>query len=355
VRDKGRVAVAMSGGVDSSVAAALLVQEGIDVFGLMLRLWSPDPNGYNRCCSPEDVSLARRVSERLGITFYVIDAHDRFKEQVVDPFISDYLQGLTPNPCLSCNRQIRWGYLLHQALAYGATHLATGHYAQVEQHKEHFLLLRALDHAKDQTYALSVLGQYELAHAIFPLGQLTKKEVRELASDMDLPVAERPDSQDLCFVPNGDYRSFLREHSQEPQKPGNIVDVAGVTLGQHAGLANFTIGQRKGIGVSMAHPLYVVNKNTQTNTLIVGPHETLGRTQFTAGPVHWVAEESPLFPLRAQVRVRYKAKEVSGEVLAAKENSVAVTLSEAIPDITPGQAAVFYDDNVCLGGGIIHP
>jgi tRNA-specific 2-thiouridylase len=345
----------MSGGVDSSIAASLLVQEGFDCFGLMLRLWSPDPNGYNRCCSPEDVSLARSVSERLGIPFYVVDAHDRFKEQVVDPFISGYLQGLTPNPCLSCNRLIRWEYLLRQALAYGATHLATGHYAQVEQNNDHFLLLRAFDRSKDQSYALSVLGQYELAHAIFPLGQLTKKEVRELASDMNLPVAERPESQDLCFVPNGDYRSFLRDHSPEPQKPGNIVDVAGVTLGQHAGLANYTIGQRKGIGVSMAYPLYVVSKNTQSNTLIVGPHETLGRKQFTAGPVHWVADEPPKLPLRAQVRVRYKAQEVSGLVHAAQSNSVAVKLSQALPDITPGQAAVFYDDNVCLGGGLIQP
>jgi tRNA-specific 2-thiouridylase len=355
VTAKKRVAVAMSGGVDSSVAAALLVQEGIEAFGLMLRLWSPDPGGYNRCCSPQDVTLARRVSEKLGIPFYVIDAHDRFKQQVVDPFIEGYLQGVTPNPCLACNRQIRWGYLLHQALAYGATHLATGHYARVEQHNNRFLLRRAIDPSKDQSYVLSVLGQFELSHARFPLGQLKKNDVRELAREMDLPVAERPDSQDLCFIPEGDYRPFLREHSLEPPEPGSIVNLDGETVGQHQGLADFTIGQRRGIGVSMSYPLYVINKDIQSNLLTVGPREALGCKQFAAGPVHWVADQPPTLPLHAQVRVRYKAREVSGLVEALQPNSVLVSLSEALPDITPGQAAVFYNNDLCLGGGIIQP
>jgi tRNA-specific 2-thiouridylase len=347
-----RIAVAMSGGVDSSVAAALLTSAGEDVFGVMLRLWSGGPSGTNRCCSPEDLARARSIAGQLDIPFYAVDVQDRFKSEVVDFFVDGYTHGVTPNPCIECNRSIRWDFLLRHALALGASHMATGHYARVRRRNGTYQLLRAIDQSKDQSYVLSVLGQAQLARAVFPLGDLTKDQVRRLAHEFDLPVADRADSQDLCFAGNGDYRALLEHMDVTLPPPGPIVNAAGDVLGTHDGLAFYTIGQRKGIGVSGPHPLYVLEKEMETNSLIVGPRESLGRTTFTVDRVNWV-EARPAASIDVNVRVRYKASEVEGRVTPGDGSSADVTLTEPVPDVTPGQAAVFYRAERCLGGGLI--
>jgi tRNA-specific 2-thiouridylase len=350
-----KIVVAMSGGVDSSVAAALLAEQGEDVSGLMLRLWGLSDTGRaNRCCSPADVADARQVASLLGIPFYVLDASADFKTHVIDYFLNGYAQGITPNPCLQCNRHIRWGTLLRHAQAFGATHLATGHYARLGQDDGRHTLLRGVDLDKDQSYVLSLLTQEQLGRAVFPLGELTKTEVREHARRLNLPVAERPESQDLCFVTDGDYREFLRERAASAPCPGPIVDEAGRYLGEHTGLSDYTIGQRKGLGIRSSQPLYVMAKDVATNTLVVGPRTALGRRQFRMGEVNWVSGEPPRPGQRVQVRVRYKGKEVWSGVRSAGDEAE-VEMEQDLPDVTPGQAAVFYDGPICLGGGIIQP
>jgi tRNA-specific 2-thiouridylase len=348
-----RVAVAMSGGVDSSVAAALLAERSCETFGLMLRLWSPHPDQVNRCCSPADVANARRIAAGLGIPFYVLDVRDRFKTTVVDPFIDDYTKGVTPNPCLTCNRSIRWGFLLERALAMGATHLATGHYARVQKIGDEYTLLRARDRTKDQSYVLSVLSQSTLAHAVFPLGDLTKQEVREIARARSLSVADRPDSQDLCFVVDGDYRSFLQAQGRKLPPPGPIFDTQGRQLGSHSGIANYTIGQRKGLGISWSHPLYVLEKDVQRNAIVVGPREALGTDRFRIEQANWIAGCPPTDSVRVHVRVRYKAREYPAHVRALPNDQAILKVEEPIPGVTPGQAAVLYQNDRCLGGGLI--
>jgi len=347
-----RIAVAMSGGVDSSTAAALLAERGEDIFGLMLRLWSPE-GMQNRCCSPDDMAVARQVANQSDIPFYAIDAQEQFKHVVVDPFIDGYRNGVTPNPCLACNRHIRFGFLLDTALALGATHLATGHYARIMQTNAKFELLRAKDLSKDQSYVLSVLTQEQLSYTCFPLGDLTKQEVRIHAHRFDLPVAERPESQDLCFVGQSNYRAFLRKHGGQLPPSGPIVSNTGEILGEHQGLAFYTIGQRKGLGISSPAPLYVLRKDVSTNTLVVGARWELGRRSFHVRDVNWISGEHPPKAFRAEVRVRYKAPDCWASIRQLDSDITHVTLDEPIPDITPGQAAVFYREQKCLGGGTI--
>ncbi len=350
---KRRVAIAMSGGVDSSVAAALLVEQGYDVFAVMMRLWSTNPDTPNRCCTPKDVVSAQSVASLLGIPFHKLDTKTLFKQNVVDAFTNAYARGVTPNPCLICNRTMRWGYLLNKALEMGASHLATGHYARIEQLDSEYRLLRGIDRAKDQSYVLSVLQQSDLARTIFPLGDLTKRDVREQARRMNLPVAEKPDSQDLCFVPVGDYRDFLRQQDVHLPPPGPIADVQGRQLGTHDGLSNYTIGQRRGIGLSSSQALYVIEKQFSSNTLVVGSRGALGRAFFTTEPVNWISGHPPEASIPLVVRVRYKASEMPAAIQIRDDMSVEVSLTASVPDITPGQAAVFYSGEICLGGGVI--
>jgi tRNA-specific 2-thiouridylase len=351
-----KVVVGMSGGVDSSVAAALLKQRGHEVVGMMLRLWSESgKEDSNRCCTPESMGLARRVAAKLDVPFYVIDAKEAFHDSVVGYFTEGYARAETPNPCLACNRHIRWGLLLDHALALGADFLATGHYARCRATDDgQWQLLRAVDRAKDQSYVLHVLTQNQLAMTLFPVGEYPKNEIRRLAAGLGLEIAERHDSQDLCFLAGDDYRNFLRRNAPHIGKPGQIVNRRGEVVGGHAGLSNYTIGQRKGLGISSPVPLYVLSKHAATNTLVVGPLEQLGASGVQVAGVQWTSGAPRNEPFRAEVKSRYTAKESPAEVTPLECGKRAkVQFDSSQRDITPGQAAVFYDGEVVLGGGII--
>lgn len=345
----------MSGGVDSSVAALRLVEQGEDVFGVMLRLWSAGTELDNRCCSPRDVANARSIAAELDIPFYVLDVKDTFRQQVVNAFIDGYAKGITPNPCIACNRHIRWGWLFEHVMALGATHMATGHYARIRKNNDHFQLLRGSDQSKDQSYVLHVLSQDQLSQAVFPIGDLQKTEVRALAEKHEMVVADRADSQDLCFLGSLDYREFLQQEEVILMQPGPIVDTSGTEIGRHKGLAGYTIGQRKGIGISAEQPYYVLGKNVAQNSLIVGHHDELGRSVFKVGNVNWIDQTFPTHIDQIQVQVRYKAKPVEAAVKHISSSEYQVRLSEPLADVTPGQWAVFYTDEICLGGGMILP
>jgi tRNA-specific 2-thiouridylase len=384
-----RIVVAMSGGVDSSVAAALLKEQGHEVIGMMLRLWSEpgiiEDEGLekvvqNKCCSLEAVDDARRVARKLDIPLYLVNVEQEFKESVVDLFYQEYVAGRTPNPCLTCNRHIRFTLLLKRALALDADYLATGHYVRVDDHPltGKRRLRRAVDPGKDQSYVLHVLNQEQLAHACFPLGGYTKPQVRAMAAERGMSVASKPESQEICFVAKNDYRGFIdryastleeesrslaavgaagtkQEMIQIPQS-GPIYDQAGKTLGRHRGLAYYTIGQRKGLGLAVNEPLHVLKIDATQNALIVGPAESLLRTTFTVGKMHYVNGETAQEPFTAQVRIRYKAPEQEALVTPLDAEHVQVTFARPQRSITPGQAAVFYgneDGDEVLCGGII--
>jgi tRNA-uridine 2-sulfurtransferase len=352
-----RVVVAMSGGVDSSVAAALLVEQGYDVVGMMLRLWSEETvagGTHNRCCTPDQMNDARRIANKLGIPFYAIDAKEVFYNNVVEYFLSQHRQVLTPNPCLECNRHIRFTYLLNNALVLDAQYLATGHYARVEVIPGgEYQLKMGVDTNKDQSYVLSVLTQDKLKHTLFPVGKYTKTEVRELAARFGLPTASKQDSQDLCFLGDGDYRRFLAEHAPESMQPGPIQLKTGEVIGQHDGLANYTIGQRRSLKVSYSHPLYVLAMNTAENTLVVGKYDELGESQLSASRVTWVSDQIPSAPFRAQVKIRYRSKPAKAVIEPIGNDRLIAKFDTPQFGVSPGQGAVLYDDDTCLGGGII--
>ncbi|HSG18235.1 MAG TPA: tRNA 2-thiouridine(34) synthase MnmA [Anaerolineae bacterium] len=356
-RKRGRVVVAMSGGVDSSAAAALLVKQGYEVIGLMMRLWS-EPSagpsqGLNRCCTPHQMADARRVAAHLDIPFYVLDAQDHFYNVVVRYFVDEHIAGRTPNPCIECNRQVRFSHLLDRALTMGADYLATGHYARVHQRGSEFELLRARDASKDQSYVLHVLGQQELARVMFPVGDYTKSEARDLARQAGLPVAEKSESMDLCFLADGDYRRFLRETAGQAIEPGPVLSQSGQEVGQHSGLANYTIGQRKGLGLSLGRPVYVLAKDNSRNALIVGDAGQLERSSLKVARTNWTSGTPPTEPIPVQVKIRYGANAVPAFVTATDQSSAEVRFDSPVKSVTAGQAAVFYDDDRCIGGGII--
>jgi tRNA-specific 2-thiouridylase len=351
-----RVLVALSGGVDSSVAAALLVERGYEVIGVMLRLWAEDGPGSpraNRCCTPEAVHRAYRVADRLDIPFHLINAEAAFKSQVVDYFIAEYGAGRTPNPCIPCNQTIRFSLLLNRALALEATFLATGHYVRVRHGENHCQLLRGRDPHKDQSYFLHRLTHKQLAHILFPVGELTKDGVRAIARQRGLPVAEQPESQDVCFLAGGDYRHFLARQAPHLFQPGPIRDTSGRALGQHQGLPAYTIGQRKGLGIAASEPLYVLAIDPMENTLIVGTAEELSQDECIAERMHYIGGEEHTTAFRATAQIRYRARATPVTVTPLPHQRAHIHFASPQRAITPGQSVVLYDDEVVLGGGAI--
>ncbi len=348
----------MSGGVDSSVAAALLLQQGYAVKGLTMRLWEGGDTHAHSCCSLETVRDAQAVCEKLGIRHYIIDLRQEFEREVVANFVREYLEGRTPNPCVRCNARIKWGELLKVAMTLGATYLATGHYARVtfDAARGHFLLRRGLDGRKDQSYALWALTQEQLARTIFPLGRMRKEQVRELALSLGLPTAERPESQEVCFVPEGGYASFINERARRLGRhlaPGEVVDAAGSVVGEHRGYPFYTIGQRKGVGVALGRPVYVVDIEPEANRVRVGGAEELLCTGLEATPVNWVSQEPPAAGTTVMAKIRYKDPGFAAIVAYADQVRLLLDFLRPQRAVTPGQSVVLYDGDLVVGGGVI--
>jgi tRNA-specific 2-thiouridylase len=350
------VVVALSGGVDSSTAAALLVQQGYRVSGVTMRLWrahDQDGPAGSHSGAPSAAEDAHRVCDRLGIPFHVVDLRDLFRAHVVDRFCAEYARARTPNPCLVCNREFKFGALLRLATDWGADYLATGHYARTRLHEGLYQLLRGVDKAKDQSYVLYTLGQQQLRHVLFPLGEYTKQQVRALAEQFELPTAKRPESQDACFIPDGDYRSFVAEQRPETMRPGPIVDREGGVLGEHRGIAFYTIGQRQGMGIAARQPLYVLEIDATRNALIVGPKAGLLHCELLAEAVSFVSGNPPPGATSITAKIRYKAQEAAAILEPLPGQRARVVFAEPQTAITPGQGVVFYQDEIMLGGGII--
>ncbi len=350
-----RIVVAMSGGVDSSVAAALLAEQGHDVIGLSMPLY--DQRGgesFGRCCTLDDLYDARRVATSIGIPHYILNFEQQFEETVISNFVREYASGRTPIPCAHCNSDLKFSTLLDRARGFGAEHVATGHYARVERDPSgRWLLKRSRDGEKDQSYFLFSLTQEQLARAAFPVGELTKPRVREEARRLGLNVAEKPDSQEICFVPDGDYASFVARKNPDVARSGPIVDEQGQKLGEHGGVHRFTIGQRKGLGVAAPAPLYVLKLEPDTSTVVVGRREALDRTTLTASSVNWISCDAPVKWMRVESQIRHRHQPAGARVRALADGRAELEFDRPQAAITPGQAVVFYQADVVVGGGWI--
>jgi tRNA-specific 2-thiouridylase len=350
---KPRVAVAMSGGVDSAVSAALLKEAGYEVIGIHMQLWPQERASASQvrsgCCSQGDAGDARRVCQILDVPFYVLNLQGQFQRHVIDYFCREYSRGRTPNPCVACNQWIKFDVLLRQALSLGAEYLATGHYARIEPSEDGLRLLRGVDAGNDQSYFLYTLDQEGMRRVLFPLGAYGKARVRSMAAERGLPVADKPKSQDLCFVPHGRYPRFLRELL--PWTPGDIVDVEGKLLGKHRGIASYTLGQRTGLGVAAGRRMYVVAIDAGTNTVVIGSEDRLYSSRLAAGGLKWIFRK-PESPTRVEAKVRYRSPAVSA-TLRPHNGGVEVLFGEPQRAVTPGQSVVFYRDCEVIGGGVI--
>ena len=355
---KKKVVVGMSGGVDSSVAAYLLKEQGYDVIGVTMQIWQEEDEFVQEenggCCGLSAVDDARRVAQMIGIPHYVMNFRKDFKDKVIDYFCEEYLNARTPNPCIACNRYVKWESLLKRCLDIGADYIATGHYSQITKlDNGRYALKCSKTQKKDQTYALYNLTQNQLSKTLMPIGAYTKDEVRQIAEEIGLLVANKPDSQDICFVPDGDYAAFIRRHTGKADAPGDFVDESGRILGRHKGIAHYTIGQRKGLGVPSNQPLYVKAIDPKSNQVILSGNDALFSRQLTGGNFNWIAWEAPPRQFRCSAKIRYRQTEQPCEVTVEEDGSVQVLFDRPQRAITPGQAVVLYDGDTVLGGGTI--
>ena len=348
--------IAMSGGVDSSLAAKLMIDAGYECIGCTMKLYDNEDAGISRahtCCSLDDVEDARSVAYKLGMPYYVFNFKDGFRENVINRFVEAYENGKTPNPCIECNRYMKFEKLFERAAILGCDYVVTGHYARIEYDGEKYLLKKAVDDTKDQSYVLYSMTQDELKHTMFPLGGMCKTEVRKIADENDFINADKPDSQDICFVPDGDYAAFLERYTGHTYPQGNFVDAQGNILGKHNGIVRYTLGQRKGLGIALGKPAYVTAINTKDNTVVLSDEQDLFTTSFTCDNFNWISGEAPTEAITCKVKVRYRQKEQTAKVQPQPDGTVKIEFEEPQRAITPGQAAVLYDGDIVLGGGTI--
>jgi tRNA-specific 2-thiouridylase len=352
---KKKVVVGMSGGVDSSVAALLLKEQGYDVIGVTMQIWDAiDSTDEAACGGLSEAEDARQVAEIIGIPHYVVNFSKEFRRDVIDYFISDYLAGRTPNPCIACNRYIKWEALLHKAVSLGADYIATGHYGKItELPNGRYSVEKSEATGKDQSYVLYNLTQEELSHTLFPLSMMEKEDVRKIALDHNLPVAHKKDSQDICFVKDKDYAGFIERETGIKSRPGNFVDSRGNVLGTHTGIIHYTIGQRKGLGIAFGEPKYVIRLNPDTNEVVLGDHDELMTYEVYVDRVNYMSVESITEPTRVTGKIRYAAKDTPCTIYPEENGRIKAVFDEAVRAVTPGQAAVFYDGNNIICGGII--
>ena len=356
--EKKKVVVGMSGGVDSSVAAYLLKEQGYDVIGVTMQIWQDEEQTIQEenggCCGLSAVDDARRVAADLEIPYYVMNFKKEFKRDVIDYFIEEYRQGRTPNPCIACNRYVKWESLLKRSMDIGADYIATGHYARIiKLDNGRYTLMRSATLAKDQTYALYNLTQEQLSHTLMPVGEYSKDEVREIADKINLQVANKPDSQDICFVPDGDYASFIENSTGEKIQPGNFVDQEGNILGQHKGITHYTVGQRKGLGLSLGHPVFVLEIRPETNEVVIGDNEDSLSYIVRANRINFMSVEDMEGEKKVFAKIRYNHKGAWCTVKKTGEDEILCTFEEPQRAITPGQAVVLYDGDYVFGGGTI--
>lgn len=354
-----RVMIGMSGGVDSSVAAYLLKQQGYDVIGVTMKLWQDDDDDLieneGGCCSLAAVEDARRVADKIGIPFYVLNFRDVFEKKVIEPFIDEYLNGRTPNPCIACNKHIKFDDFYKKARQIGCDYVATGHYAKIEKDEEtgRYQLKKSVTDKKDQTYALYNLTQEQLEHTLLPIGDYEKDKVREIAKEMGMDVHNKPDSQEICFVKDNDYAGYVKKHSKKRIEDGYFVDTKGNVLGRHKGIIHYTIGQRKGLGIAFGKPMFVVDIDPVKNTVILGGNEDIFNKGLIATDVNLISIDKIEEPIRVQAKIRYSAKPSPATVYKQDENSIKIVFDEPQRAITKGQSVVMYDGDLVVGGGII--